>query len=108
MSLYYGADGATPALLWSGFKAHFSTGIECIGFEYRRCGGGDVLFGHLAPVIQYVALERQLRTTLLQLIVLPDLILFHVYALTTLPQAVLSLFPVCGEPRINPFLSRRH
>lgn len=99
---------ATPALLWSAFKEQFRQESSVFGFKYRRCGGGDVRFGLLAPVVRFVALEWQLRTTLLPLVVLPDLTLFHVYALSTLPQAVLSLFPVCGEPRINPFLSRRH
>lgn len=45
MSLYYGADVATPALLWSGFKAHFRRESSVLGSNTAGVGEGMFYLG---------------------------------------------------------------
>lgn len=67
----------------------------CIGFKFRKRGGGDVPFGHLAPVIQFVTPSRWATLATLNCTVAIGCFTwpetnFHMHVQSTLPQAVLS------------------
>lgn len=91
----------------------------CIGFRYRKRGGGDIPFGHLAPVIQFVTPSR------LAILAVPDCTVAVAWFYTeleahtnptsnasgagfalnsSLSAPTTSFFLVYGEPTINPLL----
>lgn len=45
ISLYYGADLATPVLLWSGFKEHFRRESSVLGSNTAGVGEGTFYLG---------------------------------------------------------------
>lgn len=55
-------DQLTSTIVIIGLKSIFSSSLNldsgCIGFKCCKHGGGDVPFGHLAPVIQFVTPSR--------------------------------------------------
>lgn len=65
----------------------------CIGFKYRKRGGGDIPFGHLAPVIQFVTPSR------LAILAVPDCTVAVARFYSDLRHTIKKKNPICNACR---------